>query len=81
MGNAASAVWNHASGCAEESLRIKGEGLTFKGIKMICMDAISFLDTSLSKNGGLDFEANFEWLFTSLHQRCCIQESTCLRTL
>ena len=33
---------------------------------MVCMDAISIIEARMTKHGGLDFETNFEWLFTSL---------------
>ena len=66
METVANAVWNHVNGCAESNLNIRGEGPKFKDSKMICMDAIAIIEARMNKNGGLDFEANFEWLFTSL---------------
>ena len=61
MTNAANAVWNHVDGCVETSLFIKGEGPLYSDSQMICMDAISIIEARMTKVGGLDFEANFEW--------------------
>ena len=30
------------------------------------MDAMSVIEARMTKHGGLDFETNFEWLFTNL---------------
>ena len=66
MGNAANAVWSHVNTCAETNPNTKGDGPKFSDSKMICMDAISNIEARMSKVGGLDFETNFEWIFTAL---------------
>ena len=64
--NAASAAWNHVINCAETNLQIKGDGPTFPEGNMACMDFMSVIEAKMTKCGGLDFETNLEWLFTSL---------------
>ena len=64
--NAASAAWNHVTSCAEVNLQIKGDGPTFPDGSMACMDAMAVIEAKMTKCGGLDFETNLEWLFTSL---------------
>ena len=44
----------------------EGSGPIFQNRNMIGMDAIQIIEARRSKVGGLDFEANFESLFTSL---------------
>ena len=66
VANAATAAWNHATGCAEANLQIKGDGPTFPEGSMSCMDFMSIIEAKMTKCGGLDFETNIEWLFTSL---------------
>ena len=66
MVNAADAAWNHAVGCAEANFQIKGDGPLFQDSKLICLDAMSVIEARMTKHGGLDFETNFEWLFTNL---------------
>ena len=64
--NAASAAWNHVSGCAEANLQIKGDGPLFPEGNMACFDTMSIIEARMTKFGGLDFETDIEWLFTSL---------------
>ena len=52
--------------CAETNPNIRGDGPKFSDSKMICMDAISNIEARMNKVGGLDFEANFKWISTSL---------------
>ena len=80
MVNAADAAWNHVTGCAEQNFQIKGDGPTFAGDKLICMDTMSIIEARMTKHGGLDFEANFEWLFTHLVASAG-QSNMCFRNL
>ena len=66
MVNAADAAWNHVVGCAEQNFQIKGDGPLFQDSKVTCLDAMSVIEARMTKHGGLDFEPNFEWLFTNL---------------
>ena len=50
----------------ETILHVKGEGPTFQGMSLICLDAIAIIEARMTKIGGLDFEANFEWLFMAM---------------
>ena len=74
MVNAADAAWNHAVGCAEANFQIKGDGPTFPEDNLICLDAMSVIEAKMTKHGGLDFETNFEWLFTNL-----VENAVCSR--
>ena len=66
MVNATDAAWNHVCGCAEQNFQIKGDGPQFPDSHLICMDSTATIEARMTKHGGLDFEANFEWLFTNL---------------
>ena len=66
MVNAASAAWNHVSGCAEANLQIKGDGPVFLDNRMLCLDTMAIIEAKMTKHGGLDFETNIEWLFANL---------------
>ena len=66
MVNGVDAAWNHVLGCAEANFQIKGDGPLFPESNLICLDAMTVIEARMTKHGGLDFETNFEWLFTNL---------------
>ena len=58
--------WAHLSHCFENNLHVRHDGPQMPPIKLPAMDAMMIIEARLSKQGALDCEANFEWLFISL---------------
>ena len=68
VANAATAIWQHCSSCAEDELRIKDAGPIMPAFTMKIRDTISIMEAKMTEPGGLDFEPNFEVIFGGLLQ-------------
>ena len=61
VANAATAIWQHCSTCAE--LKVKDAGPTMPAFTMKIFDSISIMEAKMTEKGGFDFEPSFdEWV-------------------
>ena len=73
VANAATAIWQHCSTCAQDHLKISDAGPTMPAFKMKIRDTISIMEAKMTATGGLDFEPNFEVIFGGLLQEALEQ--------
>ena len=80
VANAATAIWSHCFGCVNSALMVRDDGPKMPEFSMKIFDSISIMEAKMTETGGLDFEANFETIFTGLleevleHRRQAFQD-------
>ena len=60
LANAATAIWQHCSKCADDTLKVRDAGPVIPAFTMKIRDTINVMEAKMTANGGLDLEPNFE---------------------
>ena len=66
MANAATAIGAHCAECVESKSKVKDAGPMMPDFTMEIFDSINIIEAKMTETGGLDFEANFEFVFMCL---------------
>ena len=59
VANAATAIWQHCSSCAEDVLKVKDAGPTMPAFTMKIRDTINIMEAKMTENGGIGLRAKF----------------------